>query len=182
MNMHNGSTPPIEMDEVLFMTETYPLILNSETVGTLQVTKQGLLTEFRARCADPGQLVRLSVFGEGKEGYLGVMEPEGGELHLCRRLSRAAMEGFPEHISYASLAGNHRDPALSPEITDGRPGRGGRREPDVLWRRVGDGSLYTVTGGKAYRAVPMARAGLPLERAADRRTIEGVEYVIFPLD
>lgn len=162
------------------MFDTYPLILDSETKGTLQVAKKGLVTEFRARCPDPGRLVRLSVFGEGKEGYLGVMEPEGGELRLCRRLSRAAMAGFPEHIAYASQAGGGHAPA--PPKPETRSGRGAAREPDVLWRRVGDGSLYTVTGGRAWRAIPMANAGLPLEKAAERRVIEGVEYVIFPLE
>ena len=163
------------------MSDTYPLILDSETRGSLQVTKQGLTTEFRARCADPGRLVRLSVFGEGKEGYLGVMEPEGGELRLCRRFSRAAMADFPETIAYASEAGSDRAPVPEPEKTTHRtPGRS--RRQDVLWRRVGDGSLFTVTGGKAYRAVPMANLGLPLSQASDRRVIEGVEYVIFPLE
>ena len=163
------------------MSDTYPLILDSATKGSLQVTKQGLITEFIARCPDPGRLVRLSVFGEGKEGYLGVMEPEGGELRLCRRFSRAAMAGFPETIAYASEAGEGRAPA---PVADRKPSRGaGRsRQQDVLWRRVGDGSLFTVMGGRAYRAVPMADLGLPLSKASDRRVIEGVEYVIFPLE
>jgi hypothetical protein len=163
------------------MTDTYPLILESETKGSLQVTKQGLITEFIARCPDPGRLVRLSVFGEGKEGYLGVMEPEGGELRLCRRFSRAAMAGFPETISYASEAGRSCQPAPAVDRKLARGGGGRPRQQDVLWRRVGDGSLFTVTGGKAYRAVPMANLGLPLAKASDRRVIEGVEYVIFPL-
>ena len=168
------------------MSDTYPLILDSEARGTLQVEKKGLITEFRARCPDPGRLVRLSVFGEGKEGYLGVMEPEGGELRLCRKLSRSAMAAFPETIAYASEAGRSGRPDAALPLPDSpgpsrRPGERNRRA-DVLWRQVGDGSLYTVRGGKAYRAFPMAGTGLPLERAAERRIIEGVEYVVFPLE
>ena len=67
------------MDEVLFMDETYPIMIDGEHAGTLTVARRGLLTEFTARCADPGRLLRLSVYGGGREGYLGVMAPEGGE-------------------------------------------------------------------------------------------------------
>ena len=58
------------------MSETYPVLINGEKKGTLTVSREGLTTRFDAKCEDPGTLVRLSVYGGGKEGYLGVMTPE----------------------------------------------------------------------------------------------------------
>ncbi len=163
------------------MSETYPIHIDGEKKGTLTVTEEGLSRVFRARCEDPGRLVRLSVYGEGREGYLGVMEPENGALSLCRKLSRTAAASFPERIEYAAEAGSAAPPRreAAPAAPASRP-RG--RERDVLWRRVGDGSLYADLGDKQYRAVPMARLGLPAGKMAERRTIEGVEYAVFPLE
>ena len=169
------------------MSETFPVIIDGKTAGTLTVTPAGLTTEFLACCADPGRLVRLSVYGEGGEGYLGVMEPMGSRLRLCRRLSRAAMTGFPDPIAYASEAGAEHAPAPVPVPEEkppprGNRSRGGSAQKDLLWYAVGDGSLYTVSGGVGYRAIPMAAWGLPLERAVEKRTIDGVEYAVFALD
>jgi len=163
------------------MSDTYPILLNGREEGTLTVTGRGPMTEFLARCRDPGRLVRLSVYGGGREGYLGVMEPVGGELTLCRRRSRAELKAFPESIEYAAEAGSA--PARPAEPRPPEPRRSRREQSgDLLWVQAGDGSLYTVSGGRRYRAFPMANWGLPLERAVDRRTIQGVEYAIFPLE
>ena len=162
------------------MSETYPIHIDGEKKGLLTVTEEGLCRVFRGRCEDPGRLVRLSVYGEGKEGYLGVMEPENGALTLCRKLSRGAMASFPERIEYAAEAGSAAPPRG--EAAAAPASRPRSREKDVLWRRVGDGSLYTVSGDRPYRAVPMARLGLPAGKMLERRTIEGVEYAVFPLE
>lgn len=172
------------------MSETYPVIIDSENKGTLTVTKKGLTTEFLARCADPGRLLRLSVFGEGTEGYLGVMEPEGVGLFLCRKLTRAAMAGFPAVIAYAAEAGSSHAPAAPPpaqaaSAPTAAPARGAgprARQPDLIWYSAGDGSLFTTSGGRSYRAIPMAAWGLPMERAVERRIIDGVEYAVFALE
>ena len=66
------------------MSETYPVLINGEKKGTLTVSREGLTTRFDAKCEDPGTLVRLSVYGGGKEGYLGVMTPENGVLTRSR--------------------------------------------------------------------------------------------------
>ncbi len=92
------------------MSEIYPIRFDGNEAGTLEVRPDGLFTEFRARCADPGRLIRLSVYGEGGEGYLGVMEPNGGELLLVRRISRAGMRDFPFVIRYAGETGRPEDP------------------------------------------------------------------------
>ena len=89
------------------MSETYPVLINGEKKGTLTVSREGLTTRFDAKCEDPGTLVRLSVYGGGKEGYLGVMTPENGVLTLHRRLTRAALAAFPAEIELAAEAGRN---------------------------------------------------------------------------
>ena len=171
------------------MDETYPILLSGERAGSLTVSAEGLFTRFVARCSDPGGVVRLSVYGGGREGYLGVMEPEGGQLYLERRLSRAAMVSFPETIEFASEAGRkktngHPQPAAPSEERESRAvcPESAEENTDLLWYRAGDGSLVTAFGGRQYRAIPMAAWGLPMEQAVDRRTIDGVEYAVFALD
>ena len=161
------------------MSDTYPIRLNGEEKGTLTVSPKGLTTEFVTRCQDPGRLVRLSVYGDETEGYLGVMEPVGGTLYLCRRLSRAAMAAFPREIEYAGESGAAHTPAPPPAETRPARGRNTPRQKDIIWYSAPDGSLYTAVNGKGYRAIPMAAWGLPMERAVERRTINGVEYAVF---
>lgn len=87
------------------MLGSYPIIINEKEIGTLNVNKEGLMTVFEAQCDDPGELLRISVYGEC-EGYLGVMMPKGeGRLHLCKRLSKASLTAFPNTIQYAGPAG-----------------------------------------------------------------------------
>ena len=187
------------------MSETYPVLLCGEKKGTLTVSREGLTTRFDAKCEDPGTLVRLSVYGGGKEGYLGVMTPENGVLTLHRRLTRAGMAQFPTEIELAAEAGrNTSAPERRPEserppekraetaapvqTTPAQPvamqntaPKPRERAGDIVWRDAGDGSLYTVYKNQPYRAIPMAAWGLPTERMVEKRTIHGVEYAIFAL-
>ena len=186
------------------MSETYPVLINGEKKGTLAVSREGLTTRFDAKCEDPGTLVRLSVYGSGREGYLGVMTPENGALTLHRKLTRAALAAFPAEIEFAAEAGRktaapERKPdvgqtpekraeaAASAQAAPGSsaPGQSAprprERAGDILWRDAGDGSLYTVYKNQPYRAIPMAAWGLPTERMVEKRVINGVEYAIFAL-
>lgn len=187
------------------MSETYPILINGEKKGTLTVSREGLTTRFDAKCEDPGTLVRLSVYGGGKEGYLGVMTPENGVLTLHRKLTRAALAAFPAEIELAAEAGrNTSAPERRPEserppekraetaapvqTTPAQPvamqntaPKPRERAGDIVWRDAGDGSLYTVYKNQPYRAIPMAAWGLPTERMVEKRTIHGVEYAIFAL-
>lgn len=83
------------------ITGNYPIILDGETVGELTVTREGLFWSFEAKCEKRNEIVRLSVYGDGKEGYLGIMEPFGDMMKLNRKLSRSALREFPEKISHA---------------------------------------------------------------------------------
>ena len=85
------------------LTGSYPILLNRAEAGTLTVVQDGLFWGFDAKCAMQKELVRLSVFGEGGEGYLGIMEPCGDSLVLTKRLSRASLAGFPPTITYAGV-------------------------------------------------------------------------------
>lgn len=186
------------------MSETYPVLLCGEKKGTLTVSCEGLTTRFDAKCEDPGTLVRLSVYGGGREGYLGVMTPENGVLTLHRRLTRAALAAFPAEIEFAAEAGRKTAaPEQKPESarppekrTEAAPVQAApaqstpmqntapkprERAGDIVWRDAGDGSLYTVYKNQPYRAIPMAAWGLPTERMVEKRTIHGVEYAIFAL-
>lgn len=187
------------------MSETYPVLINGEKKGTLTVSREGLTTRFDAKCEDPGTLVRLSVYGGGKEGYLGVMTPENGVLTLHRKLTRAALAAFPAEIEFAAEAGrksaaperrpeSERPPekraetAAPVQTTPAQPvamqntaPKPRERAGDIVWRDAGDGSLYTVYKNQPYRAIPMAAWGLPTERMVEKRTIHGVEYAIFAL-
>lgn len=84
---------------------SYPILLNRAEAGTLTVAQDGLFWVFDAKCAMQTELVRLSVFGEGGEGYLGIMEPCGDSLVLTKRLSRASLAGFPLTITHAGVHG-----------------------------------------------------------------------------
>lgn len=99
------------------MEGTYPIIIDGQEQGCLEVTVEGLHTVFRGTCTDMGGLLRLSLYGE-REGYLGVMVPEDGVLRLTRRLSRAALRSFPQKPSYAGPAGMPMETAV-PSVKEG---------------------------------------------------------------
>lgn len=83
----------------------HPIIIDGNAAGSLTVTEDGLFTVFEATLPGYGELLRLSVYGSGREGYLGVMQPWSGGLYLRRRLSRSELRRMPEVIEYAAPAG-----------------------------------------------------------------------------
>lgn len=83
----------------------HPIIIDGNAAGSLTVTEDGLFTVFEATLPGYGELLRLSVYGGGREGYLGVMQPWSGGLYLRRRLSRSELRRMPETIEYAAPAG-----------------------------------------------------------------------------
>lgn len=83
----------------------YPIMIDGAAAGTLNVTTAGLFTVFEANVPGREGLLRLSVYGGGDEGYLGVMQPWSGGLYLRRRLSRRECAALPQKIEYAAPAG-----------------------------------------------------------------------------
>ena len=164
-----------------------PIRLEGRDAGRLTVRQEGAYTVFEGHSEDPGTLVRLSVYGGGREGVLGVMIPGAGGLTLTKRLSRSAMADFPETIEYAAPAGEGRremrreNKAPQQSAAAPAPPAEPERGTELLWYRCGDGSLVTVWAGRKYRAVPLAACGLPEESMVEKRRIEGVEYAVYEM-
>ena len=102
--------------------ETYPIIIDGALAGKLTVDRQGPRTAFDAECAMRPDLLRISVYGGGREGYLGLLAPEGERLTLHRLFSRSQLRDFPQEIERVERAG------LPPEVPDAAAEAG---EPEV---------------------------------------------------
>ena len=144
---------------------TIPILIDGRQQGTLETRREGAYTLFEARCAYLPGVRRLRVFGEGGCGCLGVMQPEGGELRLRRKLSRADMRGFPEKLAYAGFA-EEQSPAPP------------REKAAPAARAAGGGAPLIVTeGGELFLALPCTmqreNPGLRL------REIGGRSYLLF---
>ncbi len=103
------------------MTEgTYPVMIDGVPVGKLSVICQGALTAFDVHCRAMPGIVRLSVYGGGREGYLGVLAPENGGIGLHKKFSRNDLRGFPQSIESVEPSGLLAErPAVSePETTE----------------------------------------------------------------
>ena len=141
---------------------TYNIVHSGKPIGTLETTADGLYTVFTARCEPVVSRLRLHVWGEAAHAYLGLMLPEGGELHLQKRLSRLECAKLPNPILYA--AGEENAP---PQAAD--------------WRPAPDGTLRRTEGGTELVAVPRERARVPGVPRHLLRVIDGREYLVFPL-
>ncbi len=110
------------------MDGKYPVMIDGRAVGTLEVSRHGAVTVFDVRCRMLEGIVRVSVYGQDSEGYLGVLAPEGEGLRLRRSLSPAAMRTLPRDIVEAGPAGLGR--ASIPVLPD-VPERPGESDADA---------------------------------------------------
>ena len=85
--------------------EIYPIMIDEAPAGKLTVERQGARTVFSAECRMLPGVVRISVYGGGREGYLGVLAPEGEALRLKKSLSRNQMREFPPEIDSVERSG-----------------------------------------------------------------------------
>lgn len=167
------------------MLGTYPIIIDGKTRGELRVRAQAALTLFEAEASDTGGLLRLSVYGGGREGYLGVMSPDGkGGLRLSKRLSRLQLRAFPEKIEYAGPSGGLKAapapaPAAAPE-PEPSPAPEPAGEDDRLWYSSPDGTLSSFDGERLLIALPAADPRVPAWAGDVVRVINGRKYVVFP--
>ena len=146
------------------MEGKYPIMIDDTLAGTLEVTKKGAMTVFDARCKGTDELLRLSVYGDDGEGYLGVMVPEGGEMRLRRSMSPLSMRGFPEEIVAAGPAGrgNARQQGKAEETAAPRsdskvsvPNKtGGGEEKEAAAPQTGGGETMTARAEKPETAPP----------------------------
>ena len=172
----------------------YPIVVDGTETGTLRVLADGIMTAFDARCKDPGTLLRLSVYGE-KEAYLGVMAPDGsGDVHLHRRLSRAALSAFPETIRFAGPAGQEQsaqgsETKTAEERSGAEKAAGDESLPcpekgdtdAVRWRQGAGGALVGTRADKRYLAVPIKAGVEPAGGDFERQRIANAEYAVFEI-
>ena len=167
------------------MELSIPILYENKPAGTLTAERDGLYTVYTAACTVPGvDRLRLSVYGEDKEAYLGLMLPDGtGGLSLRKRLTRLERERLPEpplfaaeeHAVFPELSADVRADQPDPAEAIPAPGDG-----DVLWHAGPDGTLYAVDGAQGWIAIPEARANVPPEARRLLREIDGGNYLVFP--
>lgn len=172
------------------MEGRYPLLLDGERAGELTVTAEGGWTVFIVRCERASGLVRVSVYGAGREGYLGVLAPEGEGLTLRRRLSRSALRDFPPEIEYAGRAGQplpQPEPEMPLETESGEAPSPEQEEKetappdeaDLYWYATTDGALVSFDGKENRIALPVGDERIPAGGGGEAETIEGRDYVVF---
>lgn len=138
--------------------QEYPVYISGERVGTLVIGTEGIRTRFSVCCKYKSGLIRLSLFGGGRSFYLGLLEPDGDELRLERRFSRAQLRELPQYIEYAA------------DIELRRDGEG-----DTLWYPAACGALVSFDGDSSMIALPTGRL-----RSFPTRFINGRLYAVFP--
>ncbi len=130
---------------------TYPIFIDGAPCGKLTVDQQGGRTVFDAECRMRPDLLRLSVYGGGREGYLGVLSPEDGALRLHRAFSRNALREFPAEIERVERAGQPpEEPAPPPDAEAGTETRDGSgTEPETEARNEPDAEAEAETDAAA---------------------------------
>ena len=166
------------------MVGTYPIIIKGENCGELKIVKEGAYTRFLADCQDYGEIIRLSVYGEGREGYLGVPMPKNGRLYLDKRLSPNAMRGFPEKIERCALAGEKPElPKVEVMEAVETPPRSiaekDEKEELNCWYATTDGALVCRNGAQEMVALPPEDERVPADIPGQPRIIEGKEYLVY---
>ncbi len=174
------------------MEGNYPVSIKGENCGTLTVTKEGPYTRFSVDCAGRGEVIRLSVYGGGKEGYLGVPLPEDGRLKLDKKLSPAAMKGFPALIERCSLseekaermADEKVETVIEPMVSSDEAGEKpdepeSKNEDSTFWYATTDGALVSHDGDREMVALPPEDERVPKEFPGEPRIIEGKEYLVY---
>lgn len=166
------------------MEGTYPIIIRGAQCGELSVTKQGAYTRFFAQCDKCAEVIRICVYGEGKEGYLGVPVPKGEKLVLDKRLSPSSMKHFPEKIEGCTLAG-HSPIAKEEEKHEAEPmeectqAEANEEEGSRLWYATTDGALVSRDGETEMVALPPDDERVPKNFPGQPRIIEGKEYLVY---
>jgi len=87
------------------MEETYPIVIDGKLVGEMKIYKEGMMTVFEADCRMCEGILRLSAYGSGGEGYIGVLAPRGERLCLRKSFSPNAMRAMPSPIELVAAAG-----------------------------------------------------------------------------
>lgn len=162
----------------------YPLYIRGQRRGELSVERDGLFTALEIWAESMEGMLRVSVYGEGREGYLGILQPRCGKLWLRKKLSRREMAALPEKIEYAAEAGLKRpgEAAAAPEPPakekpTASPASHAEQEDELLWFTRPDGTLRAFDGKHTIVAIPAKlRREIP---GAVLKRIGGREYMLF---
>lgn len=169
--------------------ETYPIMLDGVLAGKLKVDARGARTVFDAECKMQPGLVRISVYGGGREGYLGVLAPEGEVLALHKALSREQMRGFPAEIESVERAGLSIPAPAGPEPpAEPETAPAAEEEKEAVpadtgtldWYASPDGALVCFDGEHSLIALPLGDKRIPEGVPGERRSIEGGDYLVYP--
>ena len=140
---------------------------------------------FIAECPMQSEVIRLSVYGGGEEGYLGVPLPEGGVLKLDKKLSPFAMKSFPKSIDHCALAGEKPEDTQPEETVEEAHEEKAEEaavetaEDNTFWYASSDGALVSRSGEREMVALPTGDARLPRDIPGQPRIIEGKEYLVY---
>ena len=165
----------------------YPIIIDGELAGKLTVTVQGVRTVFDAACRPLAGIVRISVYGGGREGYLGVLTPDSEQLGLHKKLSRAELRSFPAEIESVERSGLQRPaaeesaelPAPVQEAADDAPTEAAEEDDSLFWYSSPDGALVCFDGTRSLIALPVGDDRIPEGFDGERRMVEGKEYLVY---
>lgn len=135
---------------------TFPIIYNSTPCGTLKVNREGLYTVFSAESELRNGILRLWLGTYS----LGVMQPSGGKLTLCRRLTKAQLAAVP---SFDRAVLSHEKPAHTPFC----------QPSSSVWSARGDGTLIS----DSFIAIPAELRRVP--PGVRLETIDGRQYLLF---
>ncbi|MBQ8264077.1 MAG: hypothetical protein IJY96_04780 [Oscillospiraceae bacterium] len=181
------------------MEGIYPVIIGGAVCGKLRVEKSGGYTVFAAECPMQEGVIRLSVYGDGREGYLGVPMPRDGRLCIEKKLSPSALKAFPSEIDHCGIAGEKPEPECQPqqeekaaepcaaESADGSRCEEGEKaeqecsadEDGPFWYAAADGALVSRSEGLEMVALPPEDERVPKDIPGAPRIIEGKEYLVY---
>lgn len=180
------------------MEGTYPVMIDGAVVGRCQVRRQGARTEFDVCCRMMEGIVRLSVYGQEGEGYLGIPIPEEGELRLRKVFSPAAVRDFPGEIIEIGPAGRGKAAmTVLPEETAAEEASEAEEatetvcqaegtenveevdEDALYWYSSPDGALVCFDGARSLIALPLEDERIPPNIQGQLRQIEGKEYLVY---
>lgn len=182
------------------MQGEFDILLEGRQIGKLSVRPDRGYTLFSARCKMINGLLRLSIYGEGREGYLGVAIPKDGELCLEKRFSPLEMRDFPKVIEAVKRSGqsmvsdenadsgadeaNDLQPAAEAteaesEERDISPLENAEEDEGIFWYASADGALVSSGKGHEMIALPSGDGRIPKNIPGEKRIIEGREYFVF---
>jgi len=167
----------------------YPVIIDGELMGKLTVTARSGRTAFDAVCKPMEGVVRISVYGGGREGRLGVLTPAGDGLALHKVLTRNDIMQFPAEIASVERSGREcpRPSEASAPQTEQRKNDVGEppapqdlpAEEEQRWYSSPDGALVCFNGKRSLIALPVGDARIPAGCGGLRKTVDGKEYIVY---